>query len=335
MFIVKTRHILSSYWHSIVSFNLLAMNAFILNMFESLRENLKLKERIVMMEIDTNQKLDVPCLIIAISFFILDLWMILSMVFIEFTVGRFFLSIFFSVGTFGFTKPLVESFIENIKNKKKKKSVKTHDSTKNVQDANISTTTEFIGHEEPNETQHKGNPDIIKSPPFAAQSSDSKGKSNSLSDQKTVTVNICDPRSGLSEEDFGEALLGFIEWPSEFLKETWTIGKEISQELYKKFRSPKNGEIFIIVSYDDGKKQTMLVTNDFWDLTMNELHKDNYPLNNPLVKMILIAYVQDLIHRYLPEFEQIEEALIMKGREIFKPIDFSKEYAVYYEHKRR
>lgn len=93
------------------------------------------------------------------------------------------------------------------------------------------------------------------------------------SSQKTVTVNLYDPRCGLSEEDFGEAVFGMKELPSEFRKETWTIGKEISQEQYEKFRSPKNGEIFILVSYNEGKKQTMLVTKDFWDSVMKEFSK--------------------------------------------------------------
>lgn len=48
--------------------------------------------------------------------------------------------------------------------------------------------------------------------------------------------------------------------------------------------------------------------------------------DNPFIKIILFAFVKDLSFSFIPEYQQLEEALSKKSRKIFRPVNFRIEW---------
>lgn len=79
---------------------------------------------------------------------------------------------------------------------------------------------------------------------------------------QVAQVHIWDVRCGMSAMDF------LMEGPGDpFRIEQWTIGKQISQTQYDRFRD-KNGDLYVSVNYKEGEPEQILLSKPAWDELM-------------------------------------------------------------------
>lgn len=83
----------------------------------------------------------------------------------------------------------------------------------------------------------------------------------------TVKVNVLDPMGGIdlnATKDPSE-ILDAVMQPTEFHQvETWTIGKDISQEQYQRFVDPDTQELYVLTTYENGQPSSHLVPRSLW-----------------------------------------------------------------------
>ncbi len=83
----------------------------------------------------------------------------------------------------------------------------------------------------------------------------------------TVKVNVLDPMGGIdlnATKDSSELWDAFMEPKEHHQVETWTIGKDISQEQYQRFIDPETQELYVLTNYENGKSSRHLVLRSFW-----------------------------------------------------------------------
>ena len=76
-----------------------------------------------------------------------------------------------------------------------------------------------------------------------------------------ITVNILDPLGGLSAEDF---FLYGNDGSNDVRKEQWTLKQNLF-ELYQRFADEENGELYVVIYYEEGKKKQICVPREKWE----------------------------------------------------------------------
>lgn len=83
----------------------------------------------------------------------------------------------------------------------------------------------------------------------------------------TVKVNVLDPMGGIdlnAMKDSSKLWDAVMEPKEHYQIETWTIGKNISQEQYQRFVDPETQELYVLTNYENGKSSRRLVLRSFW-----------------------------------------------------------------------
>ena len=87
---------------------------------------------------------------------------------------------------------------------------------------------------------------------------------------QVVRVHILDPFGGVDltkaaeDPDILNKLLTASE-QGHYRTEQWTIGKDILPEKAEKFKDGSTGDLYAIVSFEDGNKRVHVMAKSFWD----------------------------------------------------------------------
>lgn len=78
-------------------------------------------------------------------------------------------------------------------------------------------------------------------------------------DTKLIIAHVIDPGR------VARASIGLDVSPHEYYTTRWVIGEDISQPQVDEFRDDATDAIYVLVKYEDGQPQRIVVKRDFWE----------------------------------------------------------------------